>query len=75
MPHVIYELLELEELDGTEGPPVLPVDRHLQLPRLVQLDREPLVPGLAVVYRWRVLGYDDGLVCWFLGFFSCPEQL
>lgn len=45
---IIDELFEPQENDAAQRAPVFPVDANLQLPGLVQLDGEALVPGLQV---------------------------
>ncbi len=57
MTDVVNELFETEELDGTEGPPVSPVNVNLELPRLVEVNAEPLVPGLLRTGLPRRLGH------------------
>ena len=43
---IIHKLLQFAEFDSAQRPPVLPVNEELQLSTLLQLDGEPLVPGL-----------------------------
>ena len=43
---IIHKLLQFAEFDSAQRPPILPVNEELQLSTLLQLDGEPLVPGL-----------------------------
>lgn len=41
VPHVVHELVEAEELDGAQRPPVAPVDVDLKLAVALQVDAKP----------------------------------